>query len=42
VGTEHLALALLTVGDGIAHDILINLGVGYDVLRRGVSTPQHG
>jgi hypothetical protein len=33
VGTEHLILGLLTVGEGQAHDALINLGLTYDLLR---------
>jgi hypothetical protein len=37
VGTGHLALGLLTVGDGIAHDVMGNLGVGYDALREAVA-----
>lgn len=37
VGTGHLALGLLTVGDGLAHDVLANLGVTYEALREAVS-----
>ncbi|WP_328710666.1 Clp protease N-terminal domain-containing protein [Microbispora hainanensis] len=36
VGSEHLALGLLTIGEGIAHDVLINLGVSYERLREAV------
>ncbi|MEW9532341.1 Clp protease N-terminal domain-containing protein [Microbispora sp. NPDC049125] len=36
VGGEHLALGLLTVGEGVAHDVLINLGVSYERLREAV------
>jgi hypothetical protein len=37
VGTTHLALACVTVKDGLAGEILTNLGVGYDDLRRAVA-----
>lgn len=37
VGTGHLALALLTVGDGLAHDVMVNLGVSYDSLRAALA-----
>lgn len=33
VDTAHLALGLLTIGDGLASDVLTNLGVTYDTLR---------
>jgi hypothetical protein len=36
IGTAHLALACVTVKDGMAAEILTNLGVGYDDLRRVV------
>ncbi len=36
VGTGHLALACVTVKDGMAAEILANLGVRYDDLRRSV------
>lgn len=36
IGGEHLALGLLTVGRGVAHDILVNLGISYDRLREAV------
>jgi ATP-dependent Clp protease ATP-binding subunit ClpA len=37
VGGGHLALGLLTVGEGIAHDVLVNLGVSYERLREAVT-----
>jgi Clp amino terminal domain, pathogenicity island component len=37
VGGEHLALGLLTVGAGVAHDVLVNLGVSYERLREAVA-----
>ncbi len=37
IGGEHLALGLLTVGSGVAHDVLVNLGVSYDRLREAVT-----
>jgi Clp amino terminal domain, pathogenicity island component len=37
VETGHLALGLLTVGEGLAHDVMTNLGVTYDALRAAVS-----
>jgi ATP-dependent Clp protease ATP-binding subunit ClpA len=37
VGGEHLALGLLTVGAGVAHDVLDNLGVSYERLREAVA-----
>ena len=37
VGGEHLALGLLTIGEGIAHDVLVNLGVSYERLREAVT-----
>jgi ATP-dependent Clp protease ATP-binding subunit ClpA len=37
VGTGHLALGLLTLGEGLAHDVMVNLGVGYDALREAVA-----
>jgi Clp amino terminal domain, pathogenicity island component len=43
VGTGHLALACLTVQDGLASEVLRNLGVGYDALREavvGLTAPQ--
>ncbi|ETK31170.1 Clp protease N-terminal domain-containing protein [Microbispora sp. ATCC PTA-5024] len=36
VGGEHLALGLLTVGEGVAHDVLTNLGVDYERLREAM------
>jgi len=36
VGTGHLALACVTVQDGLAAELLENLGVGYDALRQAV------
>jgi hypothetical protein len=36
VGTGHLALGCLTVKDGLAAEILTNLGVTYEVLRQAV------
>jgi ATP-dependent Clp protease ATP-binding subunit ClpA len=36
VGTGHLALGCLTVKDGLAAEILTNLGVTYDDLRQAV------
>lgn len=41
IDTSHLVLALLTVGDGLAHDILTNLGVNYDTLRATITGTQH-
>lgn len=35
-GSEHLALGLITVGEGLAHDVLLNLGVSYERLRAEV------
>lgn len=37
IGGEHLALGLLTLGEGFAHDILLNLGVSYERLREAVN-----
>jgi hypothetical protein len=37
VAGEHLALRLLTVGAGVAHDVLVNLGVSYERLREAVA-----
>jgi hypothetical protein len=37
VGTGHLALGCLTVKDGLAAELLTNLGVRYDDLRRAVT-----
>jgi hypothetical protein len=37
VGTAHLALACVTVKDGMAAEILTNLGVRYEDLRRAVA-----
>jgi ATP-dependent Clp protease ATP-binding subunit ClpA len=37
VGTAHLALACVTVKDGMAGEILTNLGVGYEDLRRAAA-----
>jgi hypothetical protein len=37
VDTGHLALGLLTVGDGLAHDVMVNLGLGYDSLRAALA-----
>jgi Clp amino terminal domain, pathogenicity island component len=37
IGTGHLALGCLTVQDGLAAEILGNLGVGYEDLRREVT-----
>jgi hypothetical protein len=36
VGTGHLALGCLTVKEGCASEVLTNLGVSYDELRRAV------
>ncbi|MDN3351698.1 Clp protease N-terminal domain-containing protein [Actinomadura sp. DC4] len=38
VGTGHLALGLLTLDDGLAHDVMVKLGVDYDSLRAAVIT----
>jgi ATP-dependent Clp protease ATP-binding subunit ClpC len=37
IGTAHLALACITVKDGMAAEILANLGVGYEDLRQAVA-----
>jgi hypothetical protein len=37
VGTAHLALACVTVKDGVAAEILTNLGIRYDDLRLAVA-----
>jgi hypothetical protein len=37
VGTGYLALGLLSLGEGLAHDVMVNLGVGYDALRAAVT-----
>lgn len=37
IGSQHLALGLLTIGEGVAHDVLINLGVSYERLREAIS-----
>jgi hypothetical protein len=36
VGGEHLALGLITVGEGLAREVLLNLGVSYEKLRAEV------
>ena len=44
VGTGHLALGCLTVTEGTASEVLVNLGVTYDALRDAVkdlSTDEH-
>jgi Clp amino terminal domain, pathogenicity island component len=33
IGTIHLALGLITVGNGVAHDVLVTLGISYERLR---------
>ncbi|WP_405162396.1 hypothetical protein OG203_39910 [Nocardia sp. NBC_01499] len=33
VDTGHLLLGLITVGAGLAHDVLVALGIGYEPLR---------
>jgi hypothetical protein len=33
IDTIHLALGLITVGKGVAHDVLVTLGVSYERLR---------
>lgn len=40
VGTEHLALAFLTVPDAVSGEILRNLGVTYDGLRDAIAAMQ--
>jgi hypothetical protein len=37
IGTEHLALACLTVSEGIVPELLHNLGVSYETLRDAVA-----
>jgi ATP-dependent Clp protease ATP-binding subunit ClpA len=37
IGTEHLLLAILHLDGGIAHDVLIEAGTGYEGVRRAVS-----
>ncbi|MGH3497570.1 MAG: Clp protease N-terminal domain-containing protein [Nocardioidaceae bacterium] len=44
VGTGHLALGCLTVTEGTASEVLVNLGVGYEALRdavRDLSAAEH-
>lgn len=36
VGTEHQLLGLLTMGDGLAHDILIEAGITHESARQAV------
>lgn len=38
----HLALGLITVGEGVAHDVLVNLGVSRESLRRALASPGGG
>jgi hypothetical protein len=33
IDTIHLALGLITVGKGVAHDVLVTLGISYERLR---------
>lgn len=33
IDTIHLALGLITVGNGVAHDLLVTLGISYERLR---------
>lgn len=33
IDTVHLALGLITVGEGVAHDVLVTLGISYERLR---------
>jgi hypothetical protein len=33
IDTIHLALGLITVGNGVAHDVLVTLGISYERLR---------
>jgi hypothetical protein len=33
IETIHLALGLITVGNGVAHDVLVTLGISYERLR---------
>jgi ATP-dependent Clp protease ATP-binding subunit ClpA len=45
IDTIHLALGLITVGQGVAHDVLVTLGVSYDRLRAAADAndqPQDG
>lgn len=37
VGGEHLALGLVRIGEGVAHDVLVNLGVSYERLHEAVT-----
>ncbi|GAA3526336.1 Clp protease N-terminal domain-containing protein [Amycolatopsis ultiminotia] len=38
IGGEHLALGMITVGEGLAHDVLVNLGVSYESLRADITS----
>lgn len=38
IDTIHLALGLITLGEGVAHDVLVTLGVSYDQLRHAAET----
>lgn len=38
VDNAHLALALIAVGEGAAHDVLLNLGVTYEKLREALAS----
>ncbi|GAA2120590.1 serine hydrolase domain-containing protein [Actinomadura napierensis] len=38
IDNTHLALALLTVSEGIAHHTLTNLGVSYEALRAAITS----
>lgn len=33
IDTIHLVLGLITIGEGLAQDVLVTLGVSYDQLR---------
>jgi hypothetical protein len=41
IDTSHLLLGLITVGDGLAHDVLVALGVGYEPLRDAMRKATH-
>ncbi|MEU9021502.1 Clp protease N-terminal domain-containing protein [Actinomadura sp. NPDC048394] len=40
INNTHLALAVLTVSEGIAHHTLTNLGVNYEALRAAITPTQ--
>src|SRR5512136_2805264 len=44
IGTEHILLAILKEGEGVAAIVLTNLGLGLDDMRRAVESgvPYHG